>query len=77
LKFSKIISYESNNIVKDNSEYLGLIHLLKWFFQNKLITQWTCVEMAKVLRLLGKVFSMHPRPIGQGEPAPTLIGSPF
>jgi len=30
LKFSKIISSESKNIVKDNSEYLGILHLLKW-----------------------------------------------
>jgi hypothetical protein len=31
LKFSKLISSESKNIVKDdNNEYLGIIHLLKW-----------------------------------------------
>jgi hypothetical protein len=29
LKFSKIISSKSNNIVKDNSENLGILHLLK------------------------------------------------
>jgi hypothetical protein len=34
LKFSKIISFKSKNIVKDNSEYLGIFHLLKWIFQN-------------------------------------------
>jgi hypothetical protein len=34
LKFSKIISSKSKNIVKDNSEYLGIFHLLKGFFQN-------------------------------------------
>jgi hypothetical protein len=33
LKFSKIISYNSKNIVKENSEYLGIFHLLKWKFQ--------------------------------------------
>jgi hypothetical protein len=34
LKFSKIISSKSKNIVKDNSEYLGIFHSLKWIFQN-------------------------------------------
>jgi hypothetical protein len=29
LKFSKLISSNSKNIVKDNSEYLGIFHLLK------------------------------------------------
>jgi hypothetical protein len=29
LKFSKIISLKSKNIVKDNSENLGIFHLLK------------------------------------------------
>jgi hypothetical protein len=29
LKFSKIISSKSKNIVKDNGEYLGIFHLLK------------------------------------------------
>jgi len=29
LKFSKIISSKSKNIVKDNSEYLGIFHFLK------------------------------------------------
>jgi hypothetical protein len=29
LKFSKIISSKSKIIVKDNSEYLGIFHLLK------------------------------------------------
>jgi hypothetical protein len=29
LKFSKIISSKSKNIVKDNSEYLGIFHVLK------------------------------------------------
>jgi hypothetical protein len=29
LKFSKIISSKSKNIVKDTSEYLGIFHLLK------------------------------------------------
>jgi hypothetical protein len=33
LKFSKIISSKSKNIVKDSSEYLGIFHL----FQNELI----------------------------------------
>jgi hypothetical protein len=27
---SKIISSKSKNIVKENSEYLGIFHLLKW-----------------------------------------------
>jgi hypothetical protein len=34
LKISKIISSKSKKIVKENSEYLGIFHLLKWFFQN-------------------------------------------
>jgi hypothetical protein len=29
LKFSKILSSKSKNIVKENSEYLGIFHLLK------------------------------------------------
>jgi hypothetical protein len=32
LKFSKIISFKSKNIVKDNNEYLGIFHLLKWIW---------------------------------------------
>jgi hypothetical protein len=32
LKFSKIISFKSKNIVKENSEYLGVLHVLKSFF---------------------------------------------
>jgi hypothetical protein len=47
LKFSKIISSKSINTRKENYEYLGTFHLLKWKFQNKLIIQQTCVEMAK------------------------------
>ncbi len=34
LKFSKIISSKSKNMVKDNSEYFGIFYLLKWIFQN-------------------------------------------
>jgi hypothetical protein len=34
LKFSKIISSKSKNIVKDDSEYLGIFYLFKWIFQN-------------------------------------------
>jgi len=34
LKFSKIIYFESDDTVKDNSEYLGIFHLLKCKFQN-------------------------------------------
>jgi hypothetical protein len=34
LKFSNFISSNSNNIVKENSEYLKIFHLLKWMFQN-------------------------------------------
>jgi hypothetical protein len=45
--FSKIISSKSKNILKDNSEYLGIFHFLKW---SKLIIRQTCVEMAMVLR---------------------------
>jgi hypothetical protein len=37
-----MISSKSKNIVKENSDYLGM-------FQNQLIIQRTCVEMAKVL----------------------------
>jgi len=50
LKFWKNISSKSENIVKENSEYLGMFHLLKWMFQNLLIIWQTCVEMAEVLR---------------------------
>jgi hypothetical protein len=32
--FSKIISSKSENIVKENSEHLGIFHLLNWMFQN-------------------------------------------
>jgi hypothetical protein len=49
LKFSKIIFSKSKNIVKDNSEYFGVFHLLKI----SLIIQKTYVEMAtKVLRYI-------------------------
>ncbi len=34
LKFSKKKIPNQKNIVKDNSEYLGIFHLLKWIFQN-------------------------------------------
>jgi hypothetical protein len=34
LKFSKMISSKSKNIVKHNNEYLEIFHLLKWKFQN-------------------------------------------
>jgi hypothetical protein len=34
LEFSNIISSKSTNVVKENSEYLGMFHLLKWMFQN-------------------------------------------
>jgi hypothetical protein len=51
LKFSKIISSKSKNIVKENSEYLGIFYLLKLIFLiNYLFIWWICVEMAKVLR---------------------------
>jgi len=33
LKFSNTISFKSKNIVKENSEYLGIFCLLKWIFQ--------------------------------------------
>ncbi len=49
LKFFKTISSKLKNIVEKNNEYLGIFHLLKWFFLNQLIIQRTCVEMAKVL----------------------------
>jgi hypothetical protein len=53
LKFPKIIiSSKSINTRKENYEYLGTFHLLKWIFQNELIIQQTCVEMAKVLTTL-------------------------
>jgi len=57
LKFSKTISSKSKNIVKENNEYLGIFHFLKWIFQNQLIIQRTCAEMAKVLRM-----SLHKLP---------------
>jgi len=51
LKFSKIISSKSKNIVKENSEYLGIFYLLKLIFLIiYLFIWWICVEMAKVLR---------------------------
>jgi hypothetical protein len=31
--FFQIISSKSKNIVKDNGEYLGIFHLLKWIFK--------------------------------------------
>jgi len=34
LKISKTISSKSKNIVKENSEYLGIFHLLELIFQN-------------------------------------------
>jgi hypothetical protein len=34
LEFSKIIRSKSKDIVKENNEYLGIFHLLKWIFQN-------------------------------------------
>jgi hypothetical protein len=35
VKISKNIFFQIlKNIVKDNSEYLGIFHLLKWKFQN-------------------------------------------
>jgi hypothetical protein len=34
LKILKIISSKPKNVVKENSEYLGIFHLLKWKFQN-------------------------------------------
>jgi hypothetical protein len=34
LKFSKTIFSKSKNIVKDNSEFLRMFHLLKWIFQS-------------------------------------------
>jgi hypothetical protein len=34
--------------MKDNDEYLGIFHLLKWIFQNQLIIQQTHLEMVKV-----------------------------
>ncbi len=34
LKFSNFISSKSENIVKDNSEYLRIFHLLRCIFQN-------------------------------------------
>jgi hypothetical protein len=49
LKSVEIISSKSKNIVKENSEYLGIFYLLKWKFQIELIIWQTCVEMAKVL----------------------------
>jgi hypothetical protein len=51
LKFSKIISSKSKNIVKENSEYLGIFYFLKLIFLIiYLFIWWICVEMAKVLR---------------------------
>jgi hypothetical protein len=34
LKFSKIIFFQIKKCMKDNSEYLGIFHLLKRVFQN-------------------------------------------
>ncbi len=49
LKFWKIIYSKWKEIVKDNSESLGISPLLKWIFENELIIWQTCVEMAKVV----------------------------
>jgi len=35
LKFKKIISSKSKNIVKENQEYSGILYLLKCIFHNK------------------------------------------
>ncbi len=40
LKFSNFISSKSKNIFKNNSEYLGIFHLLKWNFQARLVDCW-------------------------------------
>jgi hypothetical protein len=43
--------FNSKIIGKENSEYVGVFPFVEiWMFQNELIIQWTCVEMAKVLR---------------------------
>jgi hypothetical protein len=54
LKFQFFFHPNQNIIVKKNSEYLRIFHLLKWKFQNYLIIQRTRVEMAKVLRVSPK-----------------------
>ncbi len=48
--FENYFSQIKKNIVKDNSEYFGIFHLLKWKFQNSIVIWHACVEMAKVLR---------------------------
>jgi len=54
--------------VKDNNEYLGIFHLLKWIFQNEFFIRWTCVEMAKVLTTvsLGALLEWKRLPIKNG-----------
>jgi hypothetical protein len=59
LKFSKIISSKSKSIVKEDSEYIRIFHLLKWMFLNQLIIWRTCVEMAKVLRFINAESSLE------------------
>jgi hypothetical protein len=46
--------------VKDISKYLGIFCLLKLIFQNELIIQRTCVEMAKVLWYVGLLGPLTP-----------------
>jgi hypothetical protein len=51
--FLKLFSSKSKNILKDNSEYIRIFHLLKWFFKIIYLFIWqTCVEMAKVLQYI-------------------------
>jgi hypothetical protein len=40
--------FQVKKYCEDTKEYSGIFHLLKWVFQNQLIIQRTCVEMAKV-----------------------------
>jgi hypothetical protein len=51
--FQKFISSKSKNIVKDTSEYLGILHLLKWIFFKLInyLTDMCWIEMAKVVRI--------------------------
>jgi len=84
LKFSEIISCKSKNIVKDNSEYLGVFYLLKWIFQ-KLINYlmnmcWNGQGTTVVLRLYLPHMVIpypqartHPPQVTLCSPAPQVV----
>jgi hypothetical protein len=49
LKFSPK-KFKEQNLVKETIGFSGILYLLKWKFQSKLIIQQTYVKVAKVLQ---------------------------